>query len=176
MFDKRLIRFFVLLLMVVLIFVFSFNFFIKPKKFTEFEIQKSLTTKDRKKSNQREKDLQSTTAHVIKNKYQKYRPLHQKNKELRNPFLWSRKVTKTKHKNVKKQYKPAVPNLGIISVSKNRKFATLNNVLVREGDKYGEHIVKLIKKNYIILSGDYGSVKLSVSNKLCGPVKVRYFD
>jgi len=90
----------------------------------------------------------------------------------RNPFLWPGELKeKTPEPPVIKP--PETPILGMICVSENQKLALLNNTPVIEGSHLGGHTVEAINKKYIVLSGIYGKMKISIPEASFGPPHVK---
>ncbi len=89
----------------------------------------------------------------------------------RNPFLWKNELTRRQ----KKKPPPSaveVPRLGMILISGTRRRALLDNSLVSEGEQYKGHLVEKIEKDGVILSGEYGRVRLFMPSHSLGPAGV----
>ncbi len=96
-------------------------------------------------------------------------PTHTK----RNPFLWQGELTPPPPKKKTKEVQPVeIPRLGMIITGENSKTAMLDNSFVHSGDSYGGHVVESISPEYIILSGDYGVLKISIPSTSFGAAKV----
>ena len=96
--------------------------------------------------------------------------------EARNPFLWKGELQpkgpKAPAKITKKVQPVEIPNLGMIIIGDNNKLVMLDDTLVHPGDTYGGHIIEDIGPDYVILSGDYGVLKISMLAKSYGTPKV----
>ncbi len=91
----------------------------------------------------------------------------------RNPFLWQGELTPKEPVTRKKREKPVtIPRLGMILIGQNIKSAMLDDTLVHRNDHYGGHVVEAIGPDYVILSGGYGVLKISVPEKSFGDPKI----
>lgn len=91
----------------------------------------------------------------------------------RNPFLWKGELTPPPPPKRTKEVQPVeIPRLGMIITGENSKTAMLDNSLVHPGDSYGGHVVESISSEFIILSGDYGVLKISMPPTSFGAAKV----
>ena len=94
----------------------------------------------------------------------------------RNPFLWKGELQPKALKapaKIAKQVQPVeVPKLGMIIIGGNRKSVMLDETLVHPGEIYGGHVIRDIGPDYVILSDDYGVLKISMLKKSFGAPKV----
>jgi len=96
-----------------------------------------------------------------------------KSDEQRNPFLWEGELKPKKGVIAKpKEQAVTIPRLGMILIGESQKSAILDNTLVHPGDRYSGHVVEDIGPDYVILSGGYGVLKISVPEKSFGDPKV----
>ncbi len=95
--------------------------------------------------------------------------------EGRNPFLWKGELQPKAPKDpakIAKQVQPVeIPRLGMIIIG-HRKSVMLDDALVHPGETYGGHVIEDIGPDYVILSGDYGVLKISMLKKSFGDPKV----
>ena len=93
----------------------------------------------------------------------------------RNPFLWKGELQpKGPEAPVKigKQVQPVeIPRLGMIIIGEG-KTVMLDDTLVHPGETYGGHVIENIGPDHVILSGDYGVLKISMLEKSFGAPKV----
>jgi hypothetical protein len=104
------------------------------------------------------------------------------NNSSRNPFLWpgelnppppAKPIVKTEEVKPKKEVKPVeIPSLGMIIAGENNKLAVLDGTTVREGDYYAGHKVEHIYPKYVVLSGDYGVLRIGMQSSSYGEPKV----
>ena len=81
----------------------------------------------------------------------------------RNPFLWLGELTPPAPQKTAKKVQPVeIPKVGMIIIGENSKTAMLDNSMVHPGDTYGGHFVESIFSESIILSGEYGVLKISM--------------
>lgn len=115
-------------------------------------------------------DITSTSKKIITTRYpEKSASDVEKQAFYRNPFLWPGELKPV----VPKKKGPAkAPVLGMICVSDDQKLALINNTPVHEGSELGGHKVEKIEPKYVILSGRYGKMKVSVPEASFGPCEV----
>lgn len=94
----------------------------------------------------------------------------------RNPFLWLGELEPEKVKAPvarAKEIKPVeIPKMGMIIVGEKGNSVMLDRTLVSLGESYGGHVIEDIQSGYIILSGDYGVLRISISERSFGAPKV----
>lgn len=94
----------------------------------------------------------------------------------RNPFLWKGELQPKDPEapaEISKQIQPVeIPRLGMIIIGDNKKIVMLDDALVHPGETYGGHVIENIGSDYVILSGDYGVLKISMLAKSYGAPKV----
>lgn len=95
----------------------------------------------------------------------------------RNPFLWEGELQpedppKPLEVDSKPEQPLEIPKLSMILNSSSGKSAMLNETLVHQGESYAGHTVENIESDYIILSGEYGVLKISMLAKSFGECKV----
>lgn len=92
----------------------------------------------------------------------------------RNPFLWQGELNPVVNTAVaeKKEQPVEIPRLGMILVREGEKTAMLDGTLVHTGDTYAGHRIEAIEPEYVILSGGYGVLKISVQKKSFGVPQV----
>lgn len=92
----------------------------------------------------------------------------------RNPFLKPGELQPKEETaaSVKKEQPVEIPRLGMILLREGEKTAMLDGTLVHPGDTYAGHRIEDIEPNYVILSGGYGVLKISVRKKSFGAPKV----
>ncbi len=95
----------------------------------------------------------------------------------RNPFLKPGELTPTKKTEKAKKVQPVeIPRLGMIITGENNKTAMLDDSLVHTGETYGGHVVESISSEFIILSGEYGVLKISMLPTSYGLPKVEILE
>lgn len=91
----------------------------------------------------------------------------------RNPFLWHGELTPPPPPKKNKKVQPVeIPRLGMIITGEDRQTVMLDNNLVHPGESYGGHVVESISPEFVILSGDYGVLKISMPQMSFGAPKV----
>ena len=76
---------------------------------------------------------------------------------LRNPFFWPGE--KFQQKKAVKQA-PKQPRLSMVIIGEGRKQALLDDVFVREGDRYHGYLVKRIEEHQVVLVDDLGELRI----------------
>ena len=93
----------------------------------------------------------------------------------RNPFLWKGELQPKAIKPTgpkPKQVQPVeIPRLGMIIIG-DGKSVMLDDTLVHPGETYGGHLIEDIGPDSVILSGDYGVLKISMLAKSFGEPRV----
>ena len=90
----------------------------------------------------------------------------------RNPFLWKGELDPNPVQTDKEIQPVEIPRLGMIIIGEDTKTAMLNDTLVHPGESYGGHVVEEIASEYVILSGEYGVLRISMLDKSFGSPKV----
>ena len=102
----------------------------------------------------------------------------------RNPFVWpgevfspaGKKEARTSAGSPKKakagEERP-VPRLHMIIIGENRKLAMIDETFVFEGSKFKGDTVKEIDENQVVLRGDGGETRLSLSEYTLAPIGER---
>ena len=91
----------------------------------------------------------------------------------RNPFLWKDELKAKPAAKPAREVQPVeIPRLGMIITGSERKTAMLDDTLVHPGETYGGHTVEDIASEYVIFSGDYGVLKISMLQNSYGAPKV----
>ncbi len=95
------------------------------------------------------------------------------NGDTRNPFLKPGELDPPPPKPPGKVIMSVeIPNLGMIITGGERKSVMLDGNLVREADHYGSHVVKRIESKSVILSGEYGELRIRMPSSSFGDPEV----
>ena len=94
----------------------------------------------------------------------------------RNPFLWSGELKKKPAKGPKQKKTVTVPKLGMIIIGQQSKSVMLDGHRVAEGETFRGHRVDRISRKAVILSGEYGKIKISISGRSFGPPEVEILE
>ena len=93
------------------------------------------------------------------------RYLDDEDEKVRNPFYWpeekvqrKKAVKQAAQKSVKQAAKP--PQLSMVIIGEGRRQALLDDVFVREGDKYLGYMVKRIEDHQVVLVDDLGELRI----------------
>ncbi len=85
----------------------------------------------------------------------------------RNPFLWQGELQPKQEKDEPDPVIPEqpveIPRLGMIIIGSRGESAMLDDTLVHQGESYGGHVVEEIESKYVVLSGEYGVLKITMS-------------
>ena len=95
----------------------------------------------------------------------------------RNPFLWKGELTpddppSPPPEKIKAEKPLEIPRLCMIIIGNSGKSVMLNDTLVRQGEKYGGHLIESIDSESVILSGDYGVLRMSMLQRSFGEPQV----
>ncbi len=94
----------------------------------------------------------------------------------RNPFLWQGEL-QPKQKDagpevIIPEQPVEIPRLGMIIIGSRGKSVMLDTTLVHKGESYGGHVVEEIESKSVVLSGEYGVLKISMSARSFGEPSV----
>ncbi len=169
--------------LIVTLIIIANIYYIKPNYEYKLAKSKKVLTREAEATSVK-KDITSTSKKIITSKYPE-RELSENTNEkpefYRNPFLWPGELKeKTPEPPVIKPPEappvikpPEAPILGMICVSENQKLALLNNTPVIEGSHLAGHTVEVINKKYVVLSGIYGKMEISIPEASFGPPHVK---